>query len=149
MIIVAVGLGMFLNLILTELTGLAAGGIIVPGYIAMNLHKPLSIAITGIVSLGTYVIVKYISKYMLLFGRRLLILCVLLGYVLGYSLRIFGPIDLKAIYIDLNVIGYVVPGLIAYWSFRQGILETFAAMIVVSVIVRLIIILLTNGTILP
>ncbi|MGB9824674.1 MAG: poly-gamma-glutamate biosynthesis protein PgsC [Candidatus Hydrothermia bacterium] len=149
MVIIAVGLGMFLNLILTEFTGLAAGGIVVPGYIAMNLHKPTHVILTILVALVTYLLVKLISKYMLLFGRRLLILCILIGYILGYSIQIYGPLNLKTFNLDLSVIGFVVPGLIAYWSFRQGVVETISAMIIASVIVRLLLILITGGILIP
>ncbi len=80
---------MFFNLIFMELTGLAAGGVVVPGYIAMTLHKPVQIISTIIVGLITYIIVKLISRYMLLYGRRLLILCILLGYIIGYLTKVF------------------------------------------------------------
>ena len=35
-----IGIGMVLSLFLTETLGVTAGGIIVPGYIAMNLESP-------------------------------------------------------------------------------------------------------------
>ena len=35
---IAIGLGMIISLILTESVGVTAGGLIVPGYIALNLH---------------------------------------------------------------------------------------------------------------
>ena len=35
----AVGIGIIFSLLLTETVGLAAGGIVVPGYIAYNLHQ--------------------------------------------------------------------------------------------------------------
>ena len=35
-----IGIGMVLSLFLTETLGVTAGGIIVPGYIAMNLDDP-------------------------------------------------------------------------------------------------------------
>ncbi len=41
MIEIAVGLGIVLSLILSETVGVTAGGLIVPGYIAFNLHDPL------------------------------------------------------------------------------------------------------------
>lgn len=149
MLVIAVGLGMFFNLILMELTGLAAGGIVVPGYVAMTIHRPVQVISTVLVGLVTYVIVKVISRYMLLYGRRLLILCILIGYLIGYLTRIFPPITIENISLDLTTIGFVVPGLLAYWMHRQGLIETLSAMVVAAVLVRLIIVLLSGGVIIP
>lgn len=149
MLVIAVGLGMFFNLILMELTGLAAGGIVVPGYVAMTIHRPVQVISTVLVGLITYVIVKVISRYMLLYGRRLLILCILIGYLIGYLTRIFPPITIENISLDLTTIGFVVPGLLAYWMHRQGLIETLSAMVVAAVLVRLIIVLLSGGVIIP
>jgi poly-gamma-glutamate biosynthesis protein PgsC/CapC len=149
MIIIAVGLGMILTLLFTETVGLAAGGVVVPGYIALNLHHPFQIISTILVALATYLIVRSIAHYMLIYGRRLLIISILIGYLIGYATKLFPPISLAQNYIDISTIGFVIPGLIAYWFNRQGILETLSAMIIVSVLVRLIIIVITGGVILP
>jgi poly-gamma-glutamate biosynthesis protein PgsC/CapC len=149
MIIIAVGLGMILTLLFTETVGLAAGGVVVPGYIALNLHHPFQIISTILVALATYLIVRIIAHYMLIYGRRLLIISILIGYLIGYATKLFPPISLAQNYIDISTIGFVIPGLIAYWFNRQGILETLSAMIIVSVLVRLIIIVITGGVILP
>ena len=37
---IAIGIGMCLSLFLTETLGVTAGGVIVPGYIALYLHEP-------------------------------------------------------------------------------------------------------------
>jgi hypothetical protein len=42
---------------------------------------------------------------------------------------------------DVDIIGYIIPGLIAVWMDRQGIVETLTAMTIVSVAVRLVLIL--------
>ena len=41
MIEIAIGIGIVLSLILTETVGVTAGGVIVPGYIALYLHDPI------------------------------------------------------------------------------------------------------------
>jgi poly-gamma-glutamate biosynthesis protein PgsC/CapC len=149
MIIVAVGLGMILTLLFTETIGLAAGGVVVPGYIALYLHHPIQVAMTILVAIAAYLIVRVIAHYMLVYGRRLLIISILIGYLIGYATKLFPPINLSRNYIDISTIGFVIPGLIAYWFNRQGILETLSAMIIVSVLVRLIIIVVTGGVIIP
>jgi len=149
MIIVAIGLGMFLSLLFTETIGLAAGGVVVPGYIALYLHHPAQVVSTVIVGLVTFVIVKILSHYILLYGRRLLITCIIIGYLLGYATKLFPPMTLSAQSIDIATIGFVVPGLIAYWIQRQGVIETITAMMMVSIVVRFIIIIMTKGAISP
>jgi poly-gamma-glutamate biosynthesis protein PgsC/CapC len=149
MIIVAVGLGMILTLLFTETIGLAAGGVVVPGYIALNLHHPVQVVTTVLVAVATYLVVKVIAHYILIYGRRLLIVSILIGYLIGYATRLFPPVSLAHNYVDLATIGFVIPGLIAYWFHRQGIPETLSAMVIVSVLVRLIIIVITGGAISP
>ena len=41
MIEIAIGIGMVLSLIFTETLGVTAGGIIVPGYIALYMDDPI------------------------------------------------------------------------------------------------------------
>ncbi len=47
--------------------------------------------------------------------------------------------------LELTVIGYIIPGLVAIWIDRQGLVESFSALIIASVIVRIVLILLTGG----
>ncbi len=149
MIVIAVGLGMLLNLVLTETIGLAAGGVVVPGYIALNLHNPDMVLSTIIIALIVYFLLNLISRYILLYGRRLLIVSIIIGYLLGYLTRIYPRISLETVNFDITTIGFVVPGLIAYWMHRQGILETICTMLIAAVLVRLVLIILTGGAILP
>lgn len=149
MLIEAIGIGMFLSLILTEIIGLAAGGIVVPGYIALTLHNPLQIISTIIIAIITYLVVKVLSHYIILYGRRLLIASILIGYLLAYMTKISPALTLNAASFNIETVGFVIPGLIAYWITRQGIFQTISAMIIVSSLVRLIMIIIHNGVVLP
>ena len=40
----AIGLGLVVSLIFSETLGLAAGGMVVPGYLALMIHEPLRTA---------------------------------------------------------------------------------------------------------
>ena len=40
---ISVGIGLAISLLFTEMFGIAAGGMIVPGYIALHLTKPLDV----------------------------------------------------------------------------------------------------------
>lgn len=147
MLIEAVGIGMFLSLILTETIGLAAGGIVVPGYIALVLHNPVQVISTIVVGIITYLIVKLISLYIIIYGRRLLIVSILIGYLIAYITKISPMVAMDTLSINIETIGFVIPGLIAYWIARQGIIPTLSAMIIVSSLVRLIIIIIHNGVV--
>jgi poly-gamma-glutamate biosynthesis protein PgsC/CapC len=148
-LIEAVGIGMFLSLILTETIGLAAGGIVVPGYIALVLHHPVQVITTVLAGLVTYLIIRLLSSYIIIYGRRLLIISILVGYLIAYLTRVSPMLDLNAFSLNIQTIGFVIPGLIAYWIARQGIVPTLSAMIIVSSLVRLIIIIVHNGVVLP
>jgi poly-gamma-glutamate biosynthesis protein PgsC/CapC len=149
MLFEAVGLGMFLSLVLTETIGLAAGGIVVPGYIALVLHHPYKVIATIIAGIVTYLIVKFLSKYLIIYGRRLLIVSIFIGYIIAYLTRISPPVHLYAMSFNIETVGFVIPGLIAYWIARQGIIPTLSAMVIVSSLVRLIIIIIHNGVVIP
>ena len=148
-LIESVGIGMFLSLILTETIGLAAGGIVVPGYIALVLHNPIQVIATVFAGLITYLIIKLLSSYIIIYGRRLLIISILIGYLIAYLTRISPTINLNEFSMNIQTVGYVIPGLIAYWIARQGIVPTLSAMIIVASLVRLIIIIIHNGMVLP
>ncbi len=147
MIIETIGLGMLASLFLTETIGLAAGGIVVPGYIALYFTEPFRIIATVLIAIITFILTKLLGKIMLLFGRRLLVITILLGYLIGYAVRLFPPIYFSDLKLDITTIGYVIPGLIAYWMHRQGIIETITTMTIAAVLTRLIIIVISNGSI--
>jgi poly-gamma-glutamate biosynthesis protein PgsC/CapC len=133
----SIGIGLAVSLLFTELFGLAAGGMIVPGYLALYLMRPASVALTVGGGLLTFLIVHTLSSFMIVYGRRRTVLMILVGYLVGMVLRwalgsfFGGALD------EYDVIGYIIPGLIAIWLERQGILETLAALLTASVIVRL------------
>jgi poly-gamma-glutamate biosynthesis protein PgsC/CapC len=145
----AVGIGIVISLLLTETVGLAAGGIVVPGYIAYNLHNFAHVIGTMLVAIITWLIVKLLQEIMLIYGRRLLVMSILVGYILGHISKLFPPIELGRALLDLSAIGYVIPGLIAYWIERQGVYRTFTTMIVAAVLVRLILAALSGGKVIP
>ena len=135
---ISIGLGMILSLFLTETLGVMAGGIIVPGYFALYLQNPIQVITTFIISLITYYIVYIMSKYLLIYGRRRLILCLLIGFFIGYIFRI----TISTMLIDFNYIGFIIPGLIASWMDRQGVIRTISVILIISSIVHLFLILI-------
>jgi hypothetical protein len=45
----------------------------------------------------------------------------------------------------IQSIGYIIPGLIAYWMSRQGVVETLCTMIMAAFIVRLALVVAHGG----
>jgi hypothetical protein len=45
-VIQAIGIGLVLSLIFSETLGLAAGGMVVPGYVALMIHHPLRMCLS-------------------------------------------------------------------------------------------------------
>jgi poly-gamma-glutamate biosynthesis protein PgsC/CapC len=131
------GIGMVLSLFLTETLGVTAGGIIVPGYIAMNLESPERLVITFGVSILTFLIIKLLSKFIMVYGKRRLVLALLIGFLLGYLSRSENMITAGLGTTDFIVIGNIIPGLIANWMDRQGVLRTISTVLITAGITKL------------
>ena len=145
MIEIAIGIGMVLSLVFTETLGVTAGGIIVPGYIALYMDEPIKIVITFLIAIIVFMIIKILSNFMLIYGKRRLVLSLLLGFILGYLSKIYFE-DFNNNY-DLSVIGNIIPGLIASWIDRQGIFRTLSVILITSSIVAMILIIISGGKI--
>ena len=132
-----IGIGMVLSLFLTETLGVTAGGIIVPGYIAMNLENPERLVITFGVSIITFLLVKLLSQYIMVYGKRRLVLALLIGFLLGYLSRSENMIAASLGTAEFMVIGNIIPGLIANWMDRQGALRTISTVLITAGITKL------------
>ncbi len=132
-----IGIGMVLSLFLTETLGVTAGGIIVPGYIAMNLESPHRLIITFGISILTFLIIKLLSKFLMVYGKRRLVLALLIGFLLGYLSRSENMITASLGSTEFIVIGNIIPGLIANWMDRQGVLRTISTVLITAGITKL------------
>jgi poly-gamma-glutamate biosynthesis protein PgsC/CapC len=141
----AIGLGLAISLIFSETLGLAAGGMVVPGYLALMIHEPMRIVGTVAVALLTLGTLKLLSRYTLVYGRRRIVVAVLIGFIFGALSRDLLVFKLHDLPVDMRTIGFVIPGLIANWMERQGILQTVCVMTTTAVLVRLLLMLLNGG----
>ncbi len=141
----AVGLGLIISLFFAETLGLTASGLVVPGYIAINLNNPAVIIGTLLAGFLTMVIVRLIGKVILLFGRRTMVLSVIIGFLISMGVPILLQAGLGASLPDFGVIGFIISGLIGYWMVRQGVLETTCTVLMSAVIVRMILIVANGG----
>ena len=145
MVEISIGLGIILSLVLSETLGVTAGGIIVPGYIALFLHQPVQVLSTFAVAILVLSIIKILSKVMFLYGKRRIVLALILGFFFGYLSRTI-YIDSESIK-NVAVIGNIIPGLIANWMDRQGVVRTISVVILTAVIVKLLVMILFGGMI--
>lgn len=142
-------LGMCLSLILTETMGIAIAGIVIPGYLALIVHDPLKVISLAGAGIVTYLIVQALSLYIITYGRRLLIICILIGFLITYLIRLLLTGSPDSLMTNMESLGFFIPGLIAYWIARQGIIPTLCSAIIVSSVVRLIIIIVHGGIVIP
>lgn len=145
MIELTIGLGVLTSLLFHEVFGAAAGGIVVPGYIAMHLHEPLRLLGTLIVAFVTYLAIRLIARFVFVYGRRRMVLAILLGFIFGYISRQMISYEMLSVDIRLEAIGFIIPGLIANWFERQGVIKTIATMMIAAPIVRVLVMLFTGG----
>ena len=140
---ISIGLGIFLSLILSESLGVTAGGIIVPGYIALYLHQPMQVVVTFLVAILVWAIIQGMGNVMFLYGKRRIVLALILGFFFGYISRNFFYLseDIGSV----AVIGNIIPGLIANWMDRQGIIRTLSVVLLTSVMVKLCVMILFGG----
>ena len=135
MLILTLVIGIMVSLALVELTGITAGAIIAPGYIALLLDQPQALIGVLIAVLGTHVIVSLVAPWLFLYGTRRLTVSVLVGLVLatalGYARNEF--VSETLIWAGL---GYVVPGLIAHQCYRQGLLPTAIGLLIAAPLTR-------------
>jgi poly-gamma-glutamate biosynthesis protein PgsC/CapC len=160
----SIGTGLVVSLLFSELFGLAAGGLVVPGYIALYLTRPIDVAATLAAALLTFFLVRIVSTFVIVYGRRRTALMILVGYAAGALMNAAiaaafeasaEPLTATALppgqalalatatqqTLEAGVIGYIVPGLIAIWLDRQGVVPTLAALVTSAVVVRLVLIL--------
>jgi gamma-polyglutamate biosynthesis protein CapC len=128
-------IGIMVSLALVELTGITAGAIIAPGYIALLLDQPQALIGVLIAVVGTHVIVSLLSPWLFLYGTRRLAVSVLVGLVLATALAY-----VRGEFVSESLIwaglGYVVPGLIAHQWYRQGFLSTAIGLAIAAPLTR-------------
>ena len=137
MVELALGLGIALNLLFTEVLGLSSGGLVVPGYLALHLTQPSRVLATLAVGGATFAAVRYgLMRLVVLYGRRRFGVTILTGFVLhGLYTLALASAPAPA---DLRVVGYIVPGLIANTSLSQGFWTTVGTTLTIAVLVRLV-----------
>jgi poly-gamma-glutamate biosynthesis protein PgsC/CapC len=163
---VSIAIGLVISLLFTEFYGLSAGGMIVPGYLALHLRQPLPVLLTLLTAALTFGAVRLLARFAIIYGRRRIVMMILFGFLFGWLLRSLpvwigawtggewvsavaagkwstnGAMAGSTTLGVFCVVGYIIPGLIALWMDRQGWVETWAPLLTSSVVVRLVLILI-------
>ncbi len=135
----SIGLGLAASLLYGELFGLAAGGMVVPGYVALYANKPIDVGLTLVAALLTFGFLKGLSQIAIVYGRRRTALTILVGYIVGLGFRMWLDSTIMP-FAEGAIIGFIIPGLIAIWYQRQGVLETTLSLLTAAVIVRMVLV---------
>lgn len=129
--------GVALGMLFTELTGVSPGGLIVPGYIALFWNQPDRLALTAGVALVSALVLRFLSRWLILFGRRRYAMFILIGFTLRAGFELALPSLFPALG-GLEAVGWLVPGIIASDVDKQGALITFAGLGAVAALVKLV-----------
>ena len=140
MVIEALFIGLLVGFLFYEVVGLSPGGVVTPGYIALFVHEPSRILSTVVLAVIVWVVLETARTRLVLYGRRLLLLALLLGFCARIGLEYVLP-PAAGISLDLQSIGYIIPGLIAHEMVRQRPIPTLASLGIVSTLVALVLML--------
>jgi len=145
---IGVFIGIVVSMIFYERELLSPGGVVVPGYTALFLiTNPIIVVYTLLIALLTALIISRASRFTILFGRRRFAVTMLLALTLSLVANaLFGLLASPFPYLftgpysyqGFQVIGIIIPGLIANELHRQGIVPTLATLGTVSVITAII-----------
>lgn len=130
--------GIAVSLVLTEITGFSPGGIVVAGYLSMFVMQPKWLGGTLLAALLTYWLIEFVKPHTLLYGRRLFAAYVLAGILVAQTASwLF--MSRSTSELEILVIGYLIPGLIARDFSRQGVCLTALWLVVAVVLTRLVV----------
>ena len=82
-------LGVILSVAFYEITEISPGGLIVPAYFALYLDNPTKIILTVFISVITYLLLKILSNYTIIYGRRRFTVCIILSFLIKTLLKYF------------------------------------------------------------
>lgn len=126
--------GVILSLLFSELTGLSAG-LVVPGYLALSLHTPMRLVSTLAVAAASVLVCRLLSARLILYGRRRFGVMILLAFFFSAVLSRFGA----SAQVDVpDVVGVLIPGIIAREIDRQGFRDALISIAAVTAATALV-----------
>lgn len=130
-------LGIVLSIIFYEITEMSPGGLIVPGYFALFLNDPKRIIATIVVAIVSVFFVRILDSYVVLFGRRKFAIYIIVNFLIKLFLK---NLDLN-ILIGGEVIGILIPAILAQDIDRNKVHRTIPSLIILSIVIKSVYIL--------
>lgn len=129
---IALVIGLTISLLIEEHFGISAGGMIVPGYLAMVCDDIPQMLLIFAVSFAVYLIVNHVlPRFVILFGKRKFCATLIVGVIIKLILDLLFP-ALPFASVAFSGIGVITPSLIANSYSKQGIRYTVPAVLVAS-----------------
>lgn len=137
----ALALGVLLSILAYERWRVTGGAAVIAGYLSMFIGRPLYIVTTVLLAIVTYYVVHhFVARKMFLYGRRRLVMMVLVGMAFQFTIgfiAFFGSADAPWL-VGLYGVGFVLPGLIAHDMERQSMRLTVLTVLGTSFVTYLL-----------
>jgi poly-gamma-glutamate biosynthesis protein PgsC/CapC len=130
-------IGLIVGFLFYEWVGISPGGVVAPAYFALFIYQPGKIVMTLLITFAVYYLIVFFAARFVLYGRRKLLLSLILSFCFKLSIEYWIQ-PLSMVQLDLQSIGYIVPGLVANEMGRQAIIPTLSGLGIVTVLTFLI-----------
>lgn len=131
-------LGMLLAIVFYEITDISPGGIIVPGMLAYYVYDPRRILLTCLVAVLASLMVRLLSRHVILFGKRKYVLHIVIAAAIGVLLG-FTRISIDFAFMSVPLIGTIIAGILASEITKQGMVRTLLSLGVVLLITSMVV----------
>src|SRR3972149_3689625 len=81
MIVESFFIGLVIGFLFYEIVGVSPGGVIAPAYFALFIHQPGKIAVTVLITIVVWLIILFLSRWLIVYGRRKLLIALILGFL--------------------------------------------------------------------
>ncbi|MGH8791844.1 MAG: poly-gamma-glutamate biosynthesis protein PgsC/CapC [Stackebrandtia sp.] len=120
-------IGLVLALVCYLFTNLSPGGMITPGWLALTFMADYGQALLAIgLTVVTFGVTKLLQRNVILYGKRLFAAVLLVGVILQSTVFLIIQYNFPLLF-EHHILGFVVPGLIAYQLARQRVVTTIVA----------------------
>lgn len=126
-------LGIVISCVYILIFNVYPGGIIVPIYFSLYLNQPKRMIATLLIAVLASLIYQFVSKRMILFGRRRFVFLMILSSFLSLLVSLVLT-DFQSGISVYKSIGIFIPGLLANNILRQGLILTLVSLFTVAII---------------
>ena len=87
----------------------------------------------------TYLLLKILSNYTVIYGRRRFTVCIILSFLIKTLLKYFNIYILnenEIYFFNIAIVGIIIPGILAQEVDRNGVIKTLSSLIILSVFIK-------------